>query len=148
MLLQENDSGEMELDIDQLSTDALGKLYDLVSKALPNLVRDLRAQAQPAAAAPAVEASAGAATSSGGTSKSKGQPKVPKPKKNKPMNKLEQERKIEQLRELKAQFNRAGSGSQEPLPSVEDASAIDAAGMSTMMRDESSEEEESDSEEE
>lgn len=131
----------MELDIEQLSPEALGKLYDLVCKALPNLVKGLRAQAQPA---PAAAEPSSAASS---TSKSK-QPKVPKPKKNKPMNKLEQERKIEQLRELKAQFSRGGSGSQEPLPSVEDASALDAAGMSTMMGADSSEEDESDSEEE
>ena len=39
-----------------------------------------------------------------------------KNKKNKPMNKHEQERKIEQLRELKAQLARHGSGSQEPFP--------------------------------
>jgi bromodomain-containing factor 1 len=41
---------------------------------------------------------------------------LPKAKKNKPMNKHEQERKIEQLRELKAQLQRHGSGSQEPIP--------------------------------
>lgn len=141
--LQENDSGEMELDIDQLSADALGKLYDLVSKALPELVKELRAKAQPPP--PAVEPLGPAAA---GAAKAKSQPKVPKPKKNKPMNKLEQERKIEQLRELKAQFSRGGSGSQEPLPSVEDSAAADAAGTSTVAQAESSEEDESDSEEE
>jgi len=36
------------------------------------------------------------------------------------MGKAEQERKIEQIRELKAQFQARGSGSQEPLPSVEE----------------------------
>lgn len=39
------------------------------------------------------------------------------------MNKAEQEARIEQLKNLKAQFNqhqRQGSGSQEPIPSIED----------------------------
>ena len=64
-----------------------------------------------------------------------------KPKKHKPMGKLEQERNIEKLREIKAQFQRPGSGSQEPLPSVEMGQAVE---------EEESEEEESevDSEEE
>lgn len=61
---------------------------------------------------------------------------VPKPKKNKPMNKHEQEAKIEKLKELKAQFNRQGSGSQEPMPEGDE----DRFGESS--------EEESDSEEE
>lgn len=42
-----------------------------------------------------------------------------KSKKHKPMGKAEQERNIEKLRELKAAFQRTGSGSQEPMPSVE-----------------------------
>ncbi|KAK8086821.1 hypothetical protein PG994_001795 [Apiospora phragmitis] len=63
---------------------------------------------------------------------------LPKPKKNKPMNKHEQERNIEKLRELKAQFQRQGSGSQEPMPGDEENRPGDS----------SDEEEESDSEEE
>lgn len=63
-----------------------------------------------------------------------------KPKKHKPMGKLEQERNIEKLREIKAQFQRPGSGSQEPLPSVEVNQAPE--------EEESEEESEVDSEEE
>ncbi|KAI0484582.1 Bromodomain-containing protein [Xylariaceae sp. FL0804] len=70
-------------------------------------------------------------------SKPKAAAGVPKAKKNKPMNKHEQERKIEQLRELKAQLQRHGSGSQEPIPAeAEDQPAAESS------------EEESDSEEE
>lgn len=66
--------------------------------------------------------------------------KPSKPKKHKPMGKLEQERNIEKLREIKAQFQRPGSGSQEPLPSVE--------VNQTAEEEESEEESEVDSEEE
>ena len=120
---QENDDGEMELDIDSLTSDALGKLYDLINKAHPNIRqtlakkpeyrKDISAEVEPKA-------------KPGG---------LPKAKKNKPMNKHEQERKIEQLRELKAQLQRHGSGSQEPIPETEPPAAGDSS-------------EESDSEEE
>lgn len=66
--------------------------------------------------------------------------KASKPKKHKPMGKLEQERNIEKLREIKAQFQRPGSGSQEPLPSVELGQVAE--------EEESEEESEVDSEEE
>ena len=56
------------------------------------------------------------------------------------MGKLEQERNIEKLREIKAQFQRPGSGSQEPLPSVELGQVAE--------EEESEEESEVDSEEE
>ena len=52
------------------------------------------------------------------------------------MNKHEQERKIEQLRELKAQLARQGSGSQEPPPTSAENQVNESS------------EEESDSEEE
>lgn len=42
------------------------------------------------------------------------------------MGKAEQERKIEQIRELKAQFHARGSGSQEPVPSVEETQPTQA----------------------
>ncbi|KAJ3560885.1 hypothetical protein NPX13_g9151 [Xylaria arbuscula] len=119
----ENDDGEMELDIDSLTSDALGKLYDLINKAHPNIRQTL-------AKKPEYSKDVNTET----------EPKVkpgglPKAKKNKPMNKHEQERKIEQLRELKAQLQRHGSGSQEPIPETE----LPAAGETS---------EESDSEEE
>jgi bromodomain-containing factor 1 len=120
----ENDDGEMELDIEILTNEALIKLYDLIHKANPHIRAVLEKKPEHQAAA---EPEPKART--GGPSKSK---------KNKPMGKAEQERKIEQLRELKAQLQRQGSGSQEPLPgqTEEDRGA------------ESSEEDESDSEEE
>ncbi|KXJ96526.1 hypothetical protein Micbo1qcDRAFT_170341 [Microdochium bolleyi] len=99
----ENDDGEMELDIDALSNDALGRLYDLIHKAHPHVRANLEKKpeyAKQESAEPEPR------------SKSSGS----KNKKNKPMNKHEQERKIEQLRELKAQLARHGSGSQEPFP--------------------------------
>lgn len=125
---QEDDDGQLELDIEVLSQDALNKLYDVIMKAYPAIHgkviqrpefrQDLEEQQQ--------------------------QPKpktstAPKPKKNKPMNKHEQERNIEKLRELKAQFQRHGSGSQEPIP---------GEGEEQRPGDSSEEEEESDSEEE
>ncbi|CAK7236411.1 transcription initiation at TATA-containing promoter protein [Sporothrix curviconia] len=117
---EESESGELELDIDQLSQDALGKLYELIVKAFPHMrVKPEKVKATDSSAS--------------------GKPN--KPKKHKPMGKLEQERNIEKLREIKAQFQRPGSGSQEPLPSVEVGQAVE---------EEESEEEESevDSEEE
>jgi bromodomain-containing factor 1 len=95
----------MELDIDSLTVDALGKLYDLINKAHPNIRQALARKP---------EYSNAVSTEPEPKVKSSGLP--PKAKKNKPMNKHEQERKIEQLRELKAQLQRHGSGSQEPMP--------------------------------
>ncbi|CAK7214683.1 transcription initiation at TATA-containing promoter protein [Sporothrix bragantina] len=117
---EESESGELELDIDQLSQDALGKLYELIVKAFPHM----RVKAEKVK-----------------TTESSASGKPTKPKKHKPMGKLEQERNIEKLREIKAQFQRPGSGSQEPLPSVE---------LGQTVEEEESEEEESevDSEEE
>ncbi|KAI1751238.1 hypothetical protein F4782DRAFT_547865 [Xylaria castorea] len=103
----ENDDGEMELDIDSLTVDALGKLYDLINKAHPHIRQAL-----------AKKPEFSSAVSSEPDPKAK-PGNLPKAKKNKPMNKHEQERKIEQLRELKAQLQRHGSGSQEPIPEVE-----------------------------
>ncbi|KAI0389697.1 Bromodomain-containing protein [Xylariaceae sp. FL0594] len=122
----ENDEGEMELDIDSLTSDALGKLYDLINKAHPHF-------RQVVAKRP--EFSSQLDGDSEAKAKAGGAP--PKPKKNKPMNKQEQERKIEQLRELKAQLQRGGSASQEPTPATPEVMA-DAGDTS----------EESDSEEE
>lgn len=82
----------------------MAKIYDLILKSLPNVrarVEKIKAPlpSPPAADAPPIKAS--------------------KPKKHKPMGKAEQESNIEKLRAIKAQFQRTGSGSQEPLPSVE-----------------------------
>ncbi|KAI1108893.1 hypothetical protein F5Y14DRAFT_56653 [Nemania sp. NC0429] len=98
----ENDDGEMELDIDSLTHDALAKLFDLINKAHPHVRQALAKKPEYSSANSEPEAK----PKPGG---------LPKAKKNKPMNKIEQERKIEQLRELKAQLQRHGSGSQEPM---------------------------------
>ncbi|RYC62785.1 hypothetical protein CHU98_g3405 [Xylaria longipes] len=103
----ENDDGEMELDIDSLTVDALGKLYDLINRAHPHIRQALAKKPEYSSA---VSSEPEPKAKPGG---------LPKAKKNKPMNKHEQERKIEQLRELKAQLQRHGSGSQEPIPEVE-----------------------------
>ncbi|KAL2255974.1 hypothetical protein VTK26DRAFT_2403 [Humicola hyalothermophila] len=99
----ENDSGELELDIDSLSDDALMRLYDIVVKAFPE------ARIESKDKAPASDPPAAAA-----------RPKpAGKAKKNKPMSKSEQERRIQQLNELRAQAGRQASGSQEPIESAD-----------------------------
>ncbi|RYP42096.1 hypothetical protein DL767_000461 [Monosporascus sp. MG133] len=103
----ENDEGEMELDIESLTQEALGKLYDLIHKAHPHIRAALEKKPEYSSQAAAPEPEPKVRTSG-----------PPKPKKNKPMNKHEQERKIEQLRELKAKLARQGSGSQEPPPTT------------------------------
>lgn len=101
----ENDSGELELDIEQLSEEALVKLYDLATKTFPDL--KTAKEKTFAAAAPVAEPPAPKHKS------------ATKSKKNKPMSKIEQERRIAQLNELRAQAGRQASGSQEPLESIE-----------------------------
>ncbi|KAL2117332.1 hypothetical protein VTJ04DRAFT_9500 [Mycothermus thermophilus] len=99
----ENDAGELELDIETVSEDALVKLYDIALKANPNARAEKERQlGLQAAAAPARD-----------------RPNPTKTKKNKPMSRTEQERRIQQLNELRAQAGRQASGSQEPLESVE-----------------------------
>ncbi|ETS78795.1 hypothetical protein PFICI_08648 [Pestalotiopsis fici W106-1] len=104
---KEDDDGQLELDIEVLSQDALGRLFELINKAYPNIYAQLSKKPE--------------FSKDEKRARSPAQPSNPsKPKKNKPMNKDEQERKIEQLRELKAQFQRQGSGSQEPAPEDEE----------------------------
>lgn len=103
--MQENDSGELELDLEILSTDALIKLYDISVKAFPHL----KGEKERNLAAPPAQQEATPAKSKSST----------KPKKNKPMSKAEQERRLQQLNELKASINASGSGSQEPMESIE-----------------------------
>ncbi|EAQ84216.1 hypothetical protein CHGG_10620 [Chaetomium globosum CBS 148.51] len=102
----ENDAGELELDIETISEDALVRLYDIAIKANPNA--RIEKERQRGVATPAQAETP--------TAKSK-QPA--KSKKNKPMSKSEQERRIQQLNELRAQAGRQGSGSQEPMESIE-----------------------------
>ncbi|KAK0634447.1 hypothetical protein B0T17DRAFT_611459 [Bombardia bombarda] len=104
----ENDSGELELDIELLSDDALAKLYDIALKVFPNL----RAEKERTFAPPPLQAQAAPRNNKAAAAN--------KSKKNKPMSKTEQERRIQQLNELRAQAGgRQGSGSQEPMESIE-----------------------------
>ena len=88
----------MELDIDSVSAPTLWKIYELVQLHAPEVEIEIRRQLEERTAprAPA---------------------RPPPKKKNKPMSKGEQERKIEQLKSAVQDFERQGSGSQEPLPS-------------------------------
>ncbi|KFY47998.1 hypothetical protein V495_01691 [Pseudogymnoascus sp. VKM F-4514 (FW-929)] len=84
-----------ELDIDQFSNSTLSKLHDLIQRYAPHCI-------------PAPEPRAPRAQ------------KPTKPKKNKPMSKHEQEKKIDQLRQLEQQFKRHGSSEEaKVVPSVE-----------------------------
>ncbi|OHF03124.1 hypothetical protein CORC01_01508 [Colletotrichum orchidophilum] len=98
----ENSSGELELEIDQLTNEALHKLWDLCRKALPSFGQGF------AAAAPAREASpvnsAPVKSSANKTSKSK---------KNKPMNAQEQEARIAELERLRNMYDGKEPGDQE-----------------------------------
>jgi bromodomain-containing factor 1 len=103
----ENDAGELELDIEILSEEVLVKLYEIALKANPNALAEKQRQH----GLPAAPSSDPPAPS---------RPKQPsKSKKNKPMSKSEQERRIQQLNELRAQAVRQASGSQEPMESIE-----------------------------
>ncbi|KAK4141723.1 uncharacterized protein C8A04DRAFT_13856 [Dichotomopilus funicola] len=126
---RENDDGELELDIEAISEEALVKLYDIAIKANPNaraekerelgLTATVHAQPEPKAKAPT------------------------KSKKNKPMSKVEQERRIQQLNELRAQAGRQASGSQEPMESIEG----NGQDLPTQQEQENDSEDEVDSEE-
>lgn len=110
---KEDDDGRLELDIEVLSQDALGRLFELINKSYPNIYATVskRPEFSNNSSSSKVEKPAQSPGHSANPSK---------PRKNKPMNKDEQERKIEQLRELKAQFQRQGSNSQEPVPEDEE----------------------------
>jgi len=90
----------MELDIELVPTGTLWKIYDLIKRHNPEVEDAVRQQFMQKEASPPPTR----------------QPPS-KPKKNKPMSKVEQERKIEQLRQSVQQFERHTSGSQEPMQS-------------------------------
>ncbi|EEY16813.1 bromodomain-containing factor 1 [Verticillium alfalfae VaMs.102] len=102
----ENDSGELELEIDQLTPDALHKLWDLLKKVLPGFA----ASVHPPAAA--------ARDSSPGSASGGGQKKSGKPKKNKSMNAREQEARIAELERLKNQYQSGQEPAGERDPEV------------------------------
>lgn len=93
----ENSSGELELEIDQLTNEALHKLWDLCKKALPTFASGLAP-----AAASAREVSPVNSAPAKGASKSS------KPKKNKPMNAQEQEARIAELERLRNMYGSKG----------------------------------------
>lgn len=130
LLPQENDSGELEIDIDSLSQEALVKLYDLSVKVFP----DLRSEVERDQVAPVEEEPAP-------------KPKASKPKKNKPMNKEEQEARLRHLSSLKAQIKGRNSGSQEPIESIEENGGGAAAEQAAPPAYQDSEDEESSEEE-
>ncbi|KAG5983006.1 hypothetical protein E4U43_006338, partial [Claviceps pusilla] len=100
----ENNDGELELDIDQLSHDALSKLWDLCRKALPGFARETEPVTAPEASRPLAKPSSKASTAA-------------KPKKNKPMSASEQEQRIAELQALSQMYKNP----QEPGPGVTQA---------------------------
>ncbi|KAM0275819.1 hypothetical protein ACHAQH_007364 [Verticillium albo-atrum] len=102
----ENDSGELELEIDQLTPDALHKLWDLLKKVLPGFAAAVHPP-------PAAARDSSPASGSGGGTKKSG-----KPKKNKPMNAREQEARIAELERLKNQYQSGQEPAGERDPEV------------------------------
>jgi bromodomain-containing factor 1 len=93
---QVGDDGTLELDIDLISTPLLWKIHGLILQYAPDVEAQIKKQFQERepprpVAKPATK------------------------KKNKPMNKHEQDRKIDQLRGSLNNFERQSSGSQEPV---------------------------------
>ncbi|KAG5768944.1 hypothetical protein H9Q72_003702 [Fusarium xylarioides] len=84
----ENTDGELELDIDQLSNEALLKLWELCKKVLPGFGKDTNVPSSPEVSRAAPPKHTKASSTSA------------KPKKNKPMSAREQEERIAQLRDL------------------------------------------------
>ncbi|KAI9644250.1 transcription initiation at TATA-containing promoter protein [Ciborinia camelliae] len=113
------EDGTMELDIELVPTHILWKLYEAVHQNLPHIEAALREARQDKQEEPRVAA------------------KPAQKKKNKPMSKMEQERKIQLLKDKVQDFNRGqGSASQEPIESVEQHTQEESSG------DESSDSEE------
>ena len=116
---QENNEGELELDIDQLSNDALLKLWELCKKVLPSFGKSSAAASK---SSPEVNRGASAAKQANNKSASSS-----KSKKNKPMNAQEQEARIAQLHNLSKMYTGQDAGpgrevTQAPTPTAEDSS--------------------------
>lgn len=107
-IFQEGDDGEVELDIDAVSTPSLWVIYQHVMRLVPGIEDEARALLEDKEEDPPRETLA----------------KPPPKKKNKPMSKNEQERKIEELTRINNEFERQASGSQEPMPSEQPHSNI------------------------
>lgn len=112
---QENNQGELELDIDQLSNEALLKLWELCKKVLPGFGKD---SAPAPVSSPEITRAVPAKAAKNAT----------KPKKNKPMSAREQEERIAQLRGLRDLYRPGSDGAdgqnviQAPTPTAEDSS--------------------------
>ncbi|PHH52554.1 Bromodomain-containing factor 1 [Ceratocystis fimbriata CBS 114723] len=111
----ENTNGELELDIDQLSNDALLKLWDLCKKNLPSFAAQVSVETTSTTARDAAPttnptgSSAASAASAAARASSKG-------KKNKPMSAREQEMRIAHLTQVREQFRGTATGaSPEPV---------------------------------
>lgn len=118
----ENNEGELELDIDQLSNEALIKLWELCKKVLPGFGKDSNATAKSPEVNRAVPAKQAPKSAS-------------KPKKNKPMSAQEQEARIAQLTAI-SQLYKPG---QEP---ADDAPSAPGPGRHDESSDDSDSEEE------
>lgn len=102
---QENDSGELELDIEQLSNECLVKLWDLCKKAIPGFGTDRSAPD----ASPVINS---------GPAAKQAPAKPSKPKKNKPMTAREQEERIAELNRLRELYKDGGSRAGQEPPSA------------------------------
>ncbi|KAL6792981.1 sporulation transcription factor [Trichoderma sp. SZMC 28012] len=113
----ENNEGELELDIDQLSNEALLKLWELCKKVLPGFGKDSTAAAKSPEVNRAVPAKQ--------TPKS-----ASKPKKNKPMSAQEQEARIAQLTAIQQLYKPGQEPADEALhaaaPNRHDESSDDS----------------------
>ncbi|KAH7165449.1 hypothetical protein EDB81DRAFT_640559 [Dactylonectria macrodidyma] len=114
----ENNDGELELDIDQLSNEALLKLWELCRKVLPGFSKEA---AQPVSSPEVTR-----------PSNPKQSKNAAKPKKNKPMSAREQEERIAQLRGLRDLYKPgqdSGDGqnvTQAPTPTAESSDDSDS----------------------
>ncbi|KAG5946204.1 hypothetical protein E4U59_004259 [Claviceps monticola] len=113
----ENNDGELELDIDQLSHDALCKLWDICRKAVPGFARDMEPLSAPEASRPSAKAGSKASSAA-------------KPKKNKPMSASEQEQRIAELQALSQMYKNPQEASpgvtQAPTPGAETSDDSDS----------------------
>ncbi|QSZ33270.1 hypothetical protein DSL72_002858 [Monilinia vaccinii-corymbosi] len=113
------EDGTMELEIESITPQLLWKIYDAIHEHLPQIEANVRSTLQDKKEEP------------------RAAQKPVQKKKNKPMSKVEQERKIALLKEKVQDFSRgAGSASQEPIESVEQHTQEESSG------DESSDSEE------
>ncbi|SPO05112.1 uncharacterized protein DNG_07797 [Cephalotrichum gorgonifer] len=125
----ENDSGELELDMEQLSPVAIQKLWDLCSRVIPGFGRG------EGNAAGGEEDDSPVAERSGITKQRK---------KNKPMNAREQEERINRLTRIQEQFRKSERSGQvgSPRAANESINAATSPGVQEESSDESSDSEE------